>query len=49
MLFGDAEVNARVNVLQHELGEYYPWFRQWEKLKNYSGVQARMGVEFRIK
>ncbi len=43
------EDNARVNALQKELGTYYPWYQQWSKVKNYNGVQTRMGVEFVVK
>ncbi len=48
-LFNTWEDNARVKALQSELGVYYPWFQQWERVKNYNGVQARMGVEFIVK
>ena len=48
-LMGDWEENTRVKTLQKELGEYYPWYRQWDQLKNYQGVQARMGMEFVVK
>ena len=48
-LMGDWQENTRVKALQKELGEYYPWYRQWSQLKNYQGVQARMGVEFVVK
>jgi len=48
-ILGAYEDNAKVKALQKELGVYYPWFRQWEKIKNYQGIQARMGVEFEIK
>ncbi len=48
-LMGDWEDNTKVKALQTELGEYYPWYQQWDKVKTYQGVQARMGVEFRVK
>ena len=48
-LMGDMEDNAKVKTLQKELGEYYPWYHQWESIKNYAGIQARMGVKFEIK
>ena len=46
---GDWEDNTKAKALQTELGEYYPWYQQWDKVKTYQGVQARMGVEFRVK
>ena len=48
-LMGDWEDNTKAKALQTELGEYYPWYQQWDKVKTYQGVQARMGVEFRVK
>ena len=48
-LMGDWEENTKVKALQKELGEYYPWYRQWDQLKTYQGVQARIGVEFVVK
>ena len=48
-LMGDIEGEIRTSTLKSELGEYYPWFRQWETIKGYQGVQARMGVEFKIR
>lgn len=48
-LMGDMEDNVKAQMMQNELGEYYPWFRQWENVKYYQGVQVRMPVEFRIK
>lgn len=35
--------------LKRELGEHYAWYQQWHQIKNYQGVQARMGVEFKVK
>ncbi len=35
--------------LKRELGEHYGWYQQWHQIKNYQGVQARMGVEFKVK
>ncbi len=48
-LMGDWENNTRTNTLRTELGEYYPIYQQWEKVKGYQGVQARMPVEFIVK
>jgi protease IV len=47
-LMGDMEETMEAKALQKELGEYYPWYRQWEKVKNHSGVQARMPIEFKV-
>lgn len=47
-LMGDLEQNARTAASKAELGEYYPWFRQWQRVKSYQGVQARMPFEFEI-
>ena len=46
---GDFEQNSKVNALQTELGEYYPWYQRWQNVKDYQGVQARMPIEFEIK
>jgi len=48
-IFGDMEENAKASSLRTELGEYYPWYQQWNRVKHYQGVQARMGVEFQIR
>ena len=47
-LMGDLEQNARTAASKAELGEYYTWFRQWQRVKDYQGVQARMPFEFEI-
>ena len=47
-LMGDYEENTKAKALQKELGEYYPWYRQWETVKDYQGVQARMGIPFKV-
>ncbi|CAN5223222.1 signal peptide peptidase SppA [soil metagenome] len=47
-LMGNYEENTKAKALQEQLGVYYPWFKQWEKVKNYNGVQARM-MEFKVK
>ena len=46
---GDAEQSARTMLLQNELGENYEWFRQWQRVKEYQGVQARMPWELKIR
>ena len=43
------EENTKMQAMQKELGVHYPWYQQWTKLKNYPGVQARMGVEFVVR
>ena len=48
-LMNDWEENTKMKTLQKELGEYYPWYTQWEKVKSFQGAQARMGVEFRVR
>lgn len=48
-LMGDFEQNTKTKALQTELGEYYPWYQRWQKVKDYQGVQARMPIEFEIK
>lgn len=40
--------NARTNALKEEMGEYYSLYEQWQHVKQYHGVQARMPFEFRI-
>jgi len=48
-LFGSYEENAKSEAMRTELGEFYPYYRQWMKVRNYQGAQARMGVEFQIR
>jgi protease-4 len=48
-LFGGYEDNAKAEAMRTELGEFYPYYRQWMRVKNYQGAQARMGVEFQIR
>ncbi|MBY0435114.1 MAG: signal peptide peptidase SppA, partial [Cyclobacteriaceae bacterium] len=48
-LMGDWEDNARATAMKTELGSYYDWYRQWQTVKDYQGVQARMGVEFVVR
>jgi protease-4 len=48
-LMTDYENDVRVSTLKKETGEYYLWFQQWERVKDYQGTQARMPVDFIIK
>lgn len=48
-LMSDYEEDVRASTLRKETGEYYRWFQQWEKVKDFQGTQARMPVEFIIK
>jgi len=47
-LMGNVEDELRTTMLKQELGEQYPWFQQWERIRNYQGVQARMPLEFKV-
>lgn len=47
-LMKDYEDDVRASTLKEATGEYYNWFRQWERVKNYQGTQARMPFEFII-
>jgi protease-4 len=47
-LVDDYENDVRISALKEETGELYPWFRQWERVRNYQGTQARMPFEFII-
>lgn len=44
----DLEENAKIKVLQDELGENYKMVEQVKKLKTYQGAQARMPFELKI-
>ncbi len=48
-LTGDAEQSARAMLLKNKLGENYSWVQQWQRVKEYQGVQARMPWEVVIK
>ncbi|MEJ0055906.1 MAG: signal peptide peptidase SppA [Bacteroidota bacterium] len=48
-LMNNWEENTKMQAMQKELGGYYPWYQQWSRVKNYPGVQARMGVEFVVR
>ncbi len=43
--FGDLDQNAKAGQLKNELGEFYPWLKQWNHVKQYKGTQARMPWE----
>lgn len=47
-LMSDYENDVRTSTLKETAGEYYPWIRQWERVKNFQGVQTRMPFEFII-
>lgn len=40
--------NSRTNTMKAEMGQYYMLYEQWQHVKSYHGVQARMPVEFKI-
>jgi protease-4 len=43
------EENAKTNALKEEMGQYYSLYEQWQHVKRYNGVQARMPFEFQIR
>src|SRR5882762_5655021 len=48
-IMGDLEQSTKAAMLRNELGEYYTWFHQWQHVKEYRGVQARMPVDIVIR
>ena len=40
--------NAKTNAMKEEMGQYYMLYEQWQHVKSYQGVQARMPFEFKI-
>jgi protease-4 len=44
-LMSQFEENAKTDALKTELGEYYIWYEQMQKIKTYQGEQARMPFE----
>jgi protease-4 len=40
--------NSRTNAIKEEMGQYYMLYEQWQHVKSYHGVQARMPFEFKI-
>jgi protease-4 len=47
-LMTDYQDDVRASTMKEVTGEYYNWFRQWERVKDYQGTQARMPFEFII-
>lgn len=47
-LFGAVEETTQARMMRSELGEYYPAYLQWQRIKGYQGVQARMPLQFQI-
>jgi len=47
-LMNDYDDNVRASAMKEATGEYYMFFQQWERVKNYQGIQTRMPVEFII-
>lgn len=48
-LMGNADEEVSQMLIKRELGvEHYQWHRQWERLKNYQGTQARMPIHFQV-
>jgi protease-4 len=47
-LVSDYENDVRASTLKEETGELYPWFRRWDRIKNYQGTQTRMPFELII-
>lgn len=45
----DWEDDSKTKALKAELGEYYPWYKQWSRIRKYAGTQARMSVEFDVR
>jgi protease IV len=47
-LFGTIEETTQARIMKEQLGEYYPVYLQWQRIKNYQGTQARMPLQFQI-
>jgi len=47
-LFGTVEETTQARIMRSQLGEYYPTYLQWQRIKNYQGTQARMPLQFQI-
>jgi signal peptide peptidase SppA, 67K type len=45
----DVDQNLKVRAMHQELGELYPWYQQWKKVKDFNGVQARMPFDFQLR
>ncbi|MEO1055158.1 MAG: signal peptide peptidase SppA, partial [Bacteroidota bacterium] len=48
-IFEDPQAQASATMGKQELGEYYFYLKQLQKIKSYAGVQARMPYELQIK
>jgi hypothetical protein len=46
--FEDNARASRVKVLRSEMGEYYPYYQYWERIKTLQGTQTLMPFEFQI-
>ncbi len=46
---GNVEDEVRTAMIRREMGEHYGWYKEWEKVKSYQGVQTRMPIEFTVK
>jgi protease IV len=42
------EDNAKLSLLKNEMGEYYPYYQYWQRVKSLQGTQALMPYEFQI-
>jgi protease-4 len=47
-LFGSIEETTQTKIMKEKLGDYYPVYLQWQRIKNFQGTQARMPLEFEI-
>lgn len=47
-LMDGLQENAKTSALKVEMGQYYMLYEQWQHVKSYNGVQARMPFEFKI-
>jgi protease-4 len=47
-LFGTVEETTQARIMRSQLGEYYPAYLQWQRIKNLRGTQARMPLQFQI-
>jgi protease-4 len=47
-IMGGLSENSKTNALKEEMGQYYMLYEQWQHVKSYSGVQARLPFEFKI-
>lgn len=48
-LFNQFSENARTKTLKRELGVHYPYYDQWQRIKTFSGPQARLPFELQIR